>query len=540
MSLAPKKNRRQQAKYILSSFYTFCVCTKLLPDLAEKPHLEMCDELQDYFPVGPDADHTMKEIFLAPRGSFKTSVLKAFMVYCYLRNPNIRMVYGRAGHEDAKKVLRSVREAFETNPVILDTWGNVKDTASSWSEDSITCARSNYTLTEPTIDTTALGMSLTGTHPDLVMLDDLVNDVNYMSELTTERSRELLLSAEPVIEKGGSIIVSGTRWQPNDVYGWLMAQDDQLEEEGKERQWHRYIRSVYLDAEHTELYFPDRINEDFLKQKRESLRNSMRLFSSWYYNLPYEEGTKLFPMADLNFYEAKFWRFPAPYLEFANGDQVPVYVSMTIDPAPTVGKYSDFTGVTVVGCDNQGIWWLLWAEALKLTPSALAAAIYSLVLKFAPDVIGIETGQADPEFVSRLQTKINDEEMLIENRPSVLSYSPKSDERRGERGKNQRIEALEPYFREGYIYLPKGGHIRELLLQLDGYPSLDHDDVLDALAMQRTFVRAAREQSVTEVDDRIEREEEKWSWGPQGKAPERSRRTIQGGDVGFGRQYLRG
>jgi predicted phage terminase large subunit-like protein len=430
------------------------------------------------------------------------------MVYCILKYPNIRIVYGRANDDDARAVLRAVKDVLGNNPTIVRLWGRLGDTATIWAEDQIVLARPNANLTEPTIGTTGLGRTLTGSHPDLVILDDLVTDANYRSEKTTARSRELLFSVYPVLEPWGSVVLSGTRWAANDIYGNTLATDDELYEAEGVREWTSYVRAVENDGV---WFFPDVLSPEFIEQQRRSLRQQMMLFSSWYYNSPYELGTKLFPRHHIHWFEGTFYRNPGTHIEMNDGRYVPLYVTMTVDPAPTVGPDSDFTGITVVGCDANGTWYVLWAEAIKRIPSDAARHLIDLARVFYPAAISIETGMADPTLVARLQTGLKD----LDVPSKIVSYSALQQEPKGLRGKGARIESLEPLFREEKVFLHQGSPFRDLLTQLDGYGALDHDDVIDALAMQRVVVRPCQFRIETDLLDRQEWQEERDSWAPE-------------------------
>jgi predicted phage terminase large subunit-like protein len=431
------------------------------------------------------------------------------------------------------------------NPVIRSTWGDFKELSNVWTDEKIVLARPDAALTDATIAITSLGKNMTGFHPDLIILDDLVTDENYQSERALERCQILLQGCFPVLQKGGSLIVCGTRWSYSDIYGWLMDQDADAEAEERRQaeashraprpidKWKVYVRSVYNDD--GSLFFPKVLSEGFLSSQKHNLRQQMMLFSSWYYNLPYEEGTKLFDTKSLIYFEAEYWRSPGNHLQFEDGTIVPLYVTMTIDPAPTVGPDSDFTGLSVVGTDYNGTWHVLWAEAIKKLPSRAADHVVALIIKFSPSIIAIETGQADPEFVDRIRTRLQEVGM---NAP-IVSYSANKDEVHGSRGKGQRIEALEPYFREGLVKLRRGIPLRDLLQQLDRYGAgLKHDDVIDALAMQRIYARPCREKTRQDLDSKLEQREEALSWGPHG--PEvAARRVSPGAWIGRSSQYLR-
>lgn len=519
----------KEKAFILRDFKTFARHSGMVPDYQEQPHDEMCDNLESQVPEFGSKSQK-KKVYLAPRGSYKTSLIKAFMVYCIYKWPDIRIVYGRANDQDAAGVLRSVKNAMQNNPTLVRLFGNPEDSALIWAEEQIVLSRPNANLTDATIATTGLGRTLTGAHPDLVILDDLVTDVNYRSEKAIERSRTLLQSVYPVLEPHGSVILCGTRWAHNDVYGWVLGEDAELYEKTGVREWDQYIRAVVNDGE---WFFPSVLSEEFIEKQRRSLRTQMMLFSSWYYNSPEEIGTKLFPKHHMSFIDAKFYRSPGPHLELPDGTYIPLRVTMTVDPAPTVGKYSDFTGVTVVGTDYQENWYILWAEDFKRVPSDAGRYLCDIVRVFAPEYLAIETGMADPAMVARIQQGLKD----LDCRTAIVSYMATQYEAKGQRSKGARIEALEPLFREGKIKFVRGSAtFRELLRQLDGYGSLDHDDVLDALAMQRAYVRRCKDKTIYDQEQSNEELEERLSWGPDGPPAVAKRGKISGVRVGLSAQ----
>jgi predicted phage terminase large subunit-like protein len=535
--------RAKMKDYLLSSFYVFCRDTKIIPNIEPQPHREMCDEMEACLP-NFGAKEQKKAIYLAPRYTYKTSLVKAFMIYAYFKFPNIRIVYGRAVHDDAKEVLRAVKDILTGNVIILEVFGNAQATAKIWAEDAIVLDRPDIGLVDPTIDTVGLGLTMTGKHPDIAILDDLVTDTNYQSIATTERCQIMLHSVYPVLPPWGSVLLTGTRWAPNDVYGWLMQEDDLLQEEeniaaGREkrepedvRQWRIYRRKAH-NPDGT-LFFPAKLTEEFLLAQRRSLRSNMMLYSSWYDNEPFEIGMKLFPSHYIQWIEAHFYRSPAPHLRLPDGQIVPLNVSMTVDPAPTAGRRSDATGITVVGWDFESNWYVLHGEGIRKVPSEAATHILNIISKFRPKTCAIETGQADPTMVARLSEGLRDGEMKC----GILSYSALQDERKGMRGKDQRIEALEPILRSGTVYFVKGCQVRDLMIQLDQYPAPGaHDDVIDAFAMQRRFIqpsKATDERDMTlQVSRANEAAEEKLSWGPDGP-PAKERKTVRGTWLGYG------
>lgn len=569
--LPPLEGHEERANQLLTDFDTFVRGTKILPDYCVLPHKEMCDEMEQCLPdfetsiEETDTESLQKKkIYLAPRYSYKTSILVAFVVFCFLKFANIRITLGRATSRDAKDTLSKVKSTFLLNAVIKEVWGDVSEDNTTWTTTAITHGFRTVPLQEPTIQTAGIGQSQTGTHPDLVLLDDLVTEVNYRSELSILRTRDWVTSWYPIMGPRGSMLVCGTRWAYNDIYIWLMDQDDQAEEdiqaealaEGHDgppdqRQWTRYIRTVESVDDNGKVvyFFPSKLNAAFLANQKRLLSKELVKFYSWYYQQPHEKGVKLFMREDIRHFEGYIYHGFLPSLAitgetsedlFPVGTEIPVNVSMTIDPAPTSGKRADFTGITAVACDYAGNWWILHGEGVRKTPSDLADYISMLIGMYGVNICCIETGQADPEFVSRLQSKLSDMTLKC----SIVSYSAIQDEGRGGRAKETRIEAMQYLFADRKVWIRRGAQTRDLLAQLDGWPTIDKDDVIDALSMQRHVVMPSELKNDQDFSGLLEEIEEFDSWGPNGKPapvePVRAKsRTPSGCRTGIGTMSLK-
>ena len=541
-----KQNMRQ---YLLSSFFVFCRDTKIIDPIFDQPHKEMCDELELCQPhFGSGIQH--KELYLAPRKTYKTSLIVAFIIYNILKQPNIRIGLGRATADLANGLLFAVKQKLK-NSVILDVFGDISKNAPIWAADQIVVNTRTRTWPEPTVSTFGLGTSLTGQHLDLIFGDDFVNETNYTSAAALAAGRITVQSMYPVLETHGSIVLTGTRWAMNDLYGWIMANDDAIEEEAAanwkqgdpepqlSRQWRTFVRGAYNPD--GSMFFPDPvigIPEKFLAQQRISMEP--KLFASWYLNQPYEEGLKVFtrlPHRDFEYFVK-----PYPIVVYETAEQVhniPVYVTMTIDPALMSNPTNDQMGVSIVACDAEDVWWILHAEGFRKLPSEQASRILYLVRLYQPRIVCQESSGADAEFTARISVGIQELNESLDNHRaiSLVSYSALRDEAKGKRGKAQRIEALEPRFRESKAYLRRGT-TNDLFRQLDSWPDVPNnlDDVIDALAMQRVIARPATDKAVNESLSRLEADEERLSFGPAG-APiqERAARFAQ---VGRGSQAL--
>jgi hypothetical protein len=539
--------KQQQRDYILSSFYTFCMLSGAIAPIFEQPHKEMCDELQA---CEPDFSSKLqkKELYLAPRGTYKTSLVAAFIVYLFLKYPNIRIAMGRATHALAKGILSKIKEMLKY-PMIRDVFGDLSKGATKWSEEQITINTRTKAFQEPTVDTYGLGTSLTGQHYDVIFGDDFVTEENYTSAAAFDDAQITLQSFNAVLNPGGSQIITGTRW-PGDIYGWIIETDDKLydaainaglpeDQAQAKRQWRQYIRGAW-DSQ-GQLFFPERLSEEFLEQQRAS--NTLRLFTSWYLNQVHEEGLKIFP--HIPEFTGNYYANPSPVLAVERQHDVlmvPVYVTMTIDPALMSNPRNDEMGVVINGTDYDENWWILHAEGFRKVPSQQASTCLYLIRHYLPRVVCVESAGADAEFMDRLSLGIKDinDRQGPDRQISLVGYAALRDELPGLRGKGQRIESLEPRAREGRIKLAKRT-TSQLYRQMDGWPNLpNHDDVIDALAMQRHVAKKCALKTAVGAFDVLEADEEKMSWGPNGK-PAQAAALVLGraiAQVGRGTQRL--
>ncbi|MGB8265206.1 MAG: hypothetical protein WCE44_02670 [Candidatus Velthaea sp.] len=499
----------------------------------------MCDELEAIMPdvskmvSGADPKTRgkkwgRKKIYLAPRYSYKTSLLIAFMIFCIFyykeHGYDIAIDYVRADRSLANDVLFELKMALETNELIIELWGELKRSAKLWSESRINLGRRR----DPTISVSGLDFGGAGKHPDIVILDDIVNEKNFQSIKAKRAAKNKIQAYYPIIPPWGAMVDTGTRFAHDDVHGWLLDLNEKArrkqkllldeasalagdqkkrklaEAENAAPQWEEYIRAV-KDASGN-LFFPAVLNDEFLERQQAIIEAKM--YAAWYLNRPDVEGMTRFRLEYLQYFTARYSRWPFPVIELVrevNGRQyslveIPVRVTMTIDPTVTATGTSDWTGITVVATDADDTWWTLVARRYLQVPSEIGQRAVELIRQYVPSVVYIESAQADADMVARIQRAITEEKI-----PTLIkSYHPLRDERAGSAGrpsrrkKSARIEALEPRFRNRQIWLHRNT-CEALYDQYKNWPDIEHDDVLDALSMQYGIANPCRYSTVTEA-----------------------------------------
>lgn len=492
----PKPKR---AAWLLADFKRFVKVTRVLDKIEELPHDEMMDEMARCIPDF-SAERQFRELYLAPRYTYKTSIAKALIVYLVLRYPNIAIMIYRQAREHAKDMLAAVKEILTTNPEILSTFGDVSLGAPLWTTFKITVnTRTQAGNLDPTVSVSGLKASAAGKHVDFILCDDLVTETNCDSIVEMQKAEKLIDSTKPVLPKWGVLLVTGTAWSNIDVYKKIREKNKELVENGHQADFREYIRKVYVRDENGDLvyFFPRDLNESFLEQQR--LTVPARWFASWYFQEVHELGMAPFPKDKIKIFEGEYIRGAYKALMLpGHASPIPLYTVLVMDPALTAAASSDNFGINFVGFDPDKNWWVFESQEFRKLPSQATRDVIDLLRKYEPDCFLVETANADVEMMNELSGFIRGSGMQT----TIRSYSALQDETHGQRGKDQRILALEHKFHAGKMHFRKG-MCGALVRELDNYPSLDHDDCLDALAMCRKIEKLApRARSLTaETDD---------------------------------------
>lgn len=391
-------------------------------------------------------------LYLLPRGHLKsTEITIAYSIQRILNNPNIRILITNALLDNSKGFLREIKSHFEKNEKLKALYGDYQNTDEKWSESQIIVSKRTSFSKEPTVQITSVDKSVVSQHYDLIIADDLVS----RSSISTKEQRTGLVKYYKdlldLLEPGGTLLVIGTRWHYDDLYGWLLRQTGTRE---------TLIRKV-LKEDGSPL-FPQKFTHEHiasLKAEKGSYE-----FNAQYNNDPVSEEEADFKRAS--------WRY---FSRPPDGGQV--YI--TIDPAATTKDTSDYTGI-VVNCVLNGHWNLLEAYHVKLNPTELVDEIFYLHDKFKGRLrtVGIE---------ETMFTQALDYDITRKMQETGKWFKVEKVKHRG-RKKETRILSLIPLFERGNISM--NDRSQDLEEELQRFPAGEHDDILDALAYQLDIVKA--------------------------------------------------
>jgi hypothetical protein len=323
--------------FVAREFFDFCN-DDLGMTLEEVPHMEICDELAKAFPdLRFPVDQAKKFVLmLLPRTTYKTTICGiALPLFILSKNPNARILISAHRHDVAKERLKSIKRYLERDAIFREKYGVwvPEFREEKWSEDSIVITARTQNLNDPTVDTCAVDRNKDGSHPDVVIGDDIQSVVNAATPGMRIKVWEHIRSMSPMLQPGGTMLLIGTRKHNQDVYGKIQKINDELIASRKPPMFSILKHGAYNDD--GSLYFPGRLTHEYLAS--EKLLMGPRMFANEYLNEPIEEGAKMFTkdkFADMQ--PLDYFIDPlcgTGIIQLRDGSQIPVFTTMVWDPA---------------------------------------------------------------------------------------------------------------------------------------------------------------------------------------------------------------
>jgi len=191
-----------------------------------------------------------EKLILMPRGHLKSSIVTVgYTIQQLLINPNTRILITHATWKGARRFIRQISEYFTFNSMLSKIYGDFRVQERTWTRDEITIGqRTLATIKESSVSTAGLETALTGSHFDLIIHDDLVEESNINTGDQIEKVINFYRNSRPLLDPGGRMIVIGTRWAEDDLYGMIIKElsktvNFQSTETAAERlKWRSYVK----------------------------------------------------------------------------------------------------------------------------------------------------------------------------------------------------------------------------------------------------------------------------------------------------------
>lgn len=167
-----------------------------------------------------------KLLLLAPRDHGKSYLSILYTVWRLCTDRNAKILFVSATSGQAEKRLRLVKTYLESDAVIAD-WASddlppFRTPTTKWINTQIYLNRDVESI-DPSLEAVGAGGAVTGGHFDVLVLDDVDDDKTTYTAGVRRKTREWLSGTiQPVLTRGGVMIVVGTRKHADDIYAHMI------------------------------------------------------------------------------------------------------------------------------------------------------------------------------------------------------------------------------------------------------------------------------------------------------------------------------
>jgi len=428
-----------------SNFLPFC--QYVWPEMLVGDHHRIIAEAFDRVVAGK-----CKRLMIAMPPRHGKSQMGSYLFPAYLmgRRPDAKLIVGSHTAELAQRFGRMIRNLVDHDSY-KELFPDMKLAADSKAAGRWATAHGGEAFF------IGKGGAMTGRGGDIVILDDILDEQDALSETAMENTWEWYTSGpRQRLQPNGAIIVINTRWKTDDLSGRLIHQQGYL----KSDQWEVIEFPAILPSGNP--LWPGYWSLDELEKVKVSI-GMKKWQAQWQQQPTNDEGAIL---------KRHWWR------KWTQG-YVPQceYIIQSLDTAYSKKETADYSVISTWGV---------------FTPDADSGP--SLLL------LGVQRGQWDfPELkrVARNEYQYwNPDNVLIEAKASGMSlqqelrrmgvpvtlYSPGG--RRSGQDKVSRANAVAPLLESGMIWYPEGEEwAEELVEELAAFPNGSKDDQVDSAVM---------------------------------------------------------
>jgi hypothetical protein len=411
-----------------------------------------------------------KVAIAAPRGLGKTSLCIARSAQQILYRNIHYLPYVSKSFSSAQLQTENLKRELLMNRDIRKFFGSIKQKGSAgFGMDESFAKVSWVAQLDPELDPTLImprgsGQQIRGVlfmhyRPDLFVVDDFEDPLTITNDELRKAWKDWfkadLVKAVSRLDKHWKIIYIDTLKHEDSLLQDLLDASDWESErlELCDDELKSNVPGWYTDAE--------------IKEEHESHEESGQLdiFMREYRNLPVAEETKSFKSKYFKHYEEK----DLPKL--VSGSVSALRNVILVDPAKTATMQSADSAIVCCGVDqaNRAIY-VRDIVSGKFYPDELYKEMFEMLVRFNSHVLGVEVTSLN-EFIKQ----------PVKNYGRTIGINPIYKWLHARKSKEERIAALVPYYRSGWIYHNRSC-CTKLEQQLGGFPRSKLWDVMDCLA----------------------------------------------------------
>lgn len=333
-----------------------------------------------------------RTLFMSSRGLGKTLCLSyAYPIWKAARDPGSICSIVTSSDPNAKKRIRVIKRAIEKNPKLRSLLPDKASRKSdSWSSNLLRLRNGSE------IEAFGFTSQVRGGHPNLLILDDVLDDKSLYSDLVRRKSIQTFRGAiEPMLEPTGEIRLIGTPLTSTDLYAHIQ----------KDQSYHTVITPAIRLKPGQRLEegvpeWPERYSMQYLLDRRNFGEGGELNFAREYMVQPIGDLASLFPsqLFESSWQDYRlglpgdFWR-----------DRGIVHIVTGVDFARSAEQKADDTAIVTFGIDEVGNHWILDVRKFHGMPySAQLDEIKLVYARYRSDIIALEKNSMQSLFADGL------------------------------------------------------------------------------------------------------------------------------------------
>lgn len=420
-------------------------------------------------------EHLGHTTIVAPPGSAKTNTMIAACCWYLGNNPNMHIAYVSSTATQAKQRSVAIRNIIEYSKDYQAIFPNTKpDKRLGWSEAEWFLERPDFGDKNPTMIISGTPGNILGARLDLIVLDDIADEENMATALQRQKVIDFLQKTiDTRLTPTGRIVSIATRWSEKDPVNWSIEQGwkkvhiKAINDKGQSY-WPDYWpveRLACPDNMHGKIINEDGSTACMLQMlpsgKTRPInckkRAGARGFAQQYQGEVFDDDSSII--------KRNWWKYYTKLPEKEN-NEVQLKGGIFIDTAHTEKTYSDYSVILIMYTDGHRFY-IENVFRKKLEFPALKREI--LAIKARYDLpIHVEDTVGSKALISDLQKEF----------PNIIPYKNQG------KSKLARLEAVLSNIEGGGVLLKeKQPWLDDFLAETEAFPSSQHDDQVDALAM---------------------------------------------------------
>ena len=352
------------------------------------------------------------------------------------------------------------------------------------------------------------GLLWCGSRPDLIVIDDILNDELVANKDRRDKLRKWIYGALiPCRSEVGKIRWVGTvmnlddplcSLMPNERDKHSIVTDLKVSSTKKKGMWKSVLYKAH-NHNYSQLLWPERKTKEFFEELRSDfLEQGMpEVYACEYLNNPIDDSIRYFRKGDFLTMTAEDLKKNKTYY-------------ITADLAISEKERADYTAIVVGGMDSNGQLHIIHTVRERLGGDEIVSTLLTLQKIYNPLAVGNEDTQISKAIGPYLNRAMAETGIFM----NILMLKPHRQD------KIQRARSIQARMRAGYVKFDKQA---EWWPQFEdecmSFPRAKHDDLVDALSYQGILIDLMTEGMTTDEikDEEYNNEREDSDWSNQGR-----------------------